>query len=121
VLERIFTTIGVAGFLAVFQAIGAGFIRGAWSLVGEAWRESRRGQLVGGFGISLFGAAWSLFPLIIAAEVSGWTGFLAQLVILGVLLGIFFRPLPEGEGAEAASDKAAPTARPKKSPSPSWP
>jgi len=110
VLERIFTTIGVAGFLAVFQAIGAGFIRGAWSLVGEAWRESRRGQLVGGFGISLFGAAWSLFPLIIAAEISGWTGFLAQLVILGVLLGIFFRPLPEEEGEKKAARSTRPPA-----------
>ncbi len=92
-LEKIFTTVGVAGFLAVFQATGAGFIRGSWSLISEARRQSKYGQLAGGIGIGLFGSAWSLFPIVIASGISGWTGGIAQTVILGVLLWSVFVPL----------------------------
>jgi hypothetical protein len=95
VLEKIFTTVGLAGFLALFQAPGAGFLRGAWSLITEARRQSKYGQLAGGIFIGLFGAVWSLFPIVIASGISGWTGGIAQSVILGVLLWSVFVPLRE--------------------------
>jgi hypothetical protein len=106
VLEKIFTTVGVAGFLALFQATGAGFIRGSWSLITEARRQSKYGQLAGGIGIGLFGSAWSLFPIVIASGISGLTGGIAQSVILGVLLWSVFAPLREAAVEEKVATGA---------------
>jgi hypothetical protein len=113
VLEKIFMTVGVAGFLALFQAPGAGFLRGAWSLFVEFRRKGQPGLLIGGIFIGLFGSVWSLFPIFVAAGISGWTGGIAQTIILGCLLWIVFKPIREPAGrAEEATRPPEPPIEP---------
>lgn len=87
--------VGVLGFVSVFQAIGVAAARAVLTAARRALRGGTLAKEAVGF---VLGLVFSLFfvgvPLAMAAEFAGWPGLVAQIAILGTLVGFVFTPHP---------------------------